>query len=659
MINKSKNRVPGDLPDNRKKLLIVGNPNVGKSVIFNNLTGTYVTVSNYPGTTVEVSRGKGKIGSEEYDIVDTPGMYSLLPITDEERVSQKIILSEKADVLLHVIDAKNLERMLPFTFQLAEAGLPVILVMNIMDEAEGLGIEIDIEKLEKELNMPVVPTVSVTKKGMNLLRHSIKNYIHGNAFNLVYENSMEEKIAEVEGLLENNYPVSKRSVAILLLQNDLEILKTAETGEPAIIGIKKLTANADESYKHSVNYILNLKRYRTATAVSEKVLKHRKNSKPGFSERLSLITMNPWTGLPILLLVLYFGLYKFVGGFGAGFLVDFLENTVFGKYINPYVTTFVQSLIPWISIQSLFVGEYGIITLGIRYAVAIIMPIVGTFFIVFAIIEDTGYLPRLSMLIDRVFKKIGLSGRAVIPMVLGFGCSTMATMVTRTLATTREKIMATILLSLAVPCAAQLGVIMSLFDENFAGLLVWISIMVFIFLLVGYLGAKVLPGEEPIFFMEVPPLRLPKISNIIVKTYTRMEWYFMEVFPLFILASVLIWIGQITGIFDVLVGLFVYPVRLLDLPDKTSVAFFFGFFRRDYGAAGLYVLREDGLLSGNQILVAAVTMTLFLPCIAQFIMNVKERGWKTGVGISIFILFFSFGSGFILNYLLKLSGIQL
>lgn len=655
----SKNKETKDSCKNRKKVLIVGNPNVGKSVIFNNLTGTYVTVSNYPGTTVEVSRGKGKIGSEEYDIVDTPGMYSLLPITDEERVSQKIILSEKADVLLHVIDAKNLERMLPFTFQLSEAGLPVILVMNIMDEAEGLGIDIDIGKLEKELNMPVVPTVSVTKKGMNFLRHSIKNYVYGKPFDLAYGSSMEEKIAAVEGLLENNYPVSKRSVAILLLQNEMEILKTDENSETEITGIKKLIAEADESYKHSVNYILNLKRYRTATMISEKVLKHGGNSKTGFAERLSLITMNPWTGLPILMLVLYFGLYKFVGGFGAGFLVDFLENTLFGKYVNPYVTTFVQSLIPWVSIQNLFIGEYGIITLGIRYAVAIILPIVGTFFIVFAIIEDSGYLPRLAMLIDRVFKKIGLSGRAVIPMVLGLGCDTMATMVTRTLATKREKVMATILLSLAVPCSAQLGVIMSLFDKNFAGLLVWVSIMFFIFLFVGYLGAKVLPGEEPIFFMEVPPLRMPKISNIIVKTYTRMEWYFMEVFPLFILASVLIWIGQITGIFDILVGLFVYPVRLLDLPDKTSVAFFFGFFRRDYGAAGLYDLNGAGLLSGNQLLVAAVTMTLFLPCIAQFIMNVKERGWRTGVGISIFILFFSFIAGFILNCLLKVSGVQL
>ena len=177
-----------------KKVLIVGNPNVGKSVIFNNLTGNYATVSNYPGTSVEISRGKGKIASVEYDIIDTPGMYSLFPITEEERVSQKIILSEKADVLLHVIDAKNLERMLPFTFQLIEAGLPVILVLNIMDEAERMGIGIDIKKLESELNIPVIPTISVTKQGMHLLKQALQKYCFRDDFSLSYNEYAESKI---------------------------------------------------------------------------------------------------------------------------------------------------------------------------------------------------------------------------------------------------------------------------------------------------------------------------------------------------------------------------------------------------------------------------------------------------------------------------------
>lgn len=643
----------------RKKILIAGNPNVGKSVIFNNLTGSYATVSNYPGTTVEVSRGKGMIGTETYDVVDTPGMYSLVPITDEERVSQRIIFSERADVFLHVVDAKNLGRMLPFTFQLLEAGLPVILVLNIMDEAEKMGMQIDIASLEAELKIAVIPTVSVTGRGMDLLRNAIQGYEGKEPFLLRYDKTVEENIDCMECLIKSDYMISKRAIAVLLLQKDAEISSLVREKEADFEKMKRLADEISEGGRHSVNYILNMKRYQAASEMAEKFLCHATGGKVGFSETLSRLTMNPLTGIPILLLVLYFGFYKFIGGFGAGIIVDFLEKTVFEQHVNPYVTRAVEGIVPWVSIQQLLVGEYGIITLGVRYAVAIILPIVGTFFIVFAIIEDSGYLPRLAMLIDRVFKQIGLSGRAVIPMVLGLGCKTMATMVTRTLSTNRERIMATLLLALAVPCAAQLGVILTLFKDNLPGFLIWAGIIFMIFLLVGYIGARILPGEKPVFFMEVPPLRMPKLSNVLVKTYTRMTWYFVEVLPLFILASVLIWIGQITGIFDLLVGMLVHPVRLLDLPDKTAIAFFFGFFRRDYGAAGLYELNTDGFLNGNQLLVASVVMTVFLPCIAQLIMNIKERGWKTGVGISVFILFFSFATGLTLSALLKITGVHL
>ena len=304
-------------------------------------------------------------------------------------------------------------------------------------------------------------------------------------------------------------------------------------------------------------------------------------------------------------------------------------------------------------------GEYGVITLGFRYAVALILPIVTFFFIIFSVIEDTGYLPRLAMLIDRVFKKIGLSGRAVIPMVLGLGCDTMATMVTRTLPTKRERIISTMLLALAVPCSAQIGVIIALLEGKQLALLVWAGVITLVFLFIGYLAALILPGARPTFYMEVPPLRFPKISNVLVKTYTRVTWYFKEVLPLFVLASVFIWLGQITKLFDVAIATLRKPVSLVGLPPEAAKIFLFGFFRRDYGAAGLYDLNKDGLLTGVQLTVACVALTLFLPCIAQFLMNVKERGMKTGVGISLFILFFSFAVAYVLNFILVRSGIVL
>jgi ferrous iron transport protein B len=368
--------------------------------------------------------------------------------------------------------------------------------------------------------------------------------------------------------------------------------------------------------------------------------------------------MHPIAGIPILLAAIY-GLYEFVGVFGAQVSVDFLENKVFGEYINPIATGVVSSLIPWKLAQDLFVHEYGIITLGFRYAIAIILPIVTTFFMAFSIIEDTGYLPRLAMLIDRLFKKIGLNGRAVIPIVLGFGCDTMATMVTRTLETKRERIIATFLLSLAIPCSAQVGVILALLAGNMKGLWIFVAVMAIIFLLVGFLTAKIMPGGQPLFYMEVPPLRWPKLSNVFTKTYTRVEWYFKEILPLFIVASILIWFGKITGIFDLIVNGLSYPVTWIGLPKEAATAFLYGFFRRDFGAAGLYDLKDSGVLGGIPLVVSVVTLALFMPCIAQFFMTIKERGTKMALAMSAFIFPFAFFVGGLLNQALILLGMNL
>jgi ferrous iron transport protein B len=263
------------------------------------------------------------------------------------------------------------------------------------------------------------------------------------------------------------------------------------------------------------------------------------------------------------------------------------------------------------------------------------------------------------MLIDRTFKKIGLSGRAVIPMVLGFGCDTMATMVTRTLPTVRERVIATMLLALAVPCSAQLGVILALLHGKPAVLLIWMFVLVGVFLFVGYLGGKILPGERPSFYMELPRLRWPSLSNIFNKTYLRVKWYLKEIMPVFICASVLIWLGQLTHLFDAVLGLLRVPVHWLNLPPECAKIFLLGFFRRDYGAAGLYDLGQQGALNNAQLAVACVALSLFLPCIAQFVMNVKERGWKIGLAISAFVLFFSFGVSYVLSVALNLTGVLL
>lgn len=648
------------------KVAIIGSPNVGKSVVFNALCGQYVTVSNYPGTTVEVSRGKSLINHTECEVIDTPGLYSLLPITEEERVAQRILLRESPQVVVQIIDAKNLERMLPMTLQLIEASLPLILVLNMMDEAEKEGVLIDGVRLSTELGVDVIPAVATEGKGIRELEQKIAEFLAKPAspspLRVRYTERVEvalEKIASRASSALRAVKTGLRATALLLLQNDEEIVRVVRNHAPAVFpNVQKLVDELNAEMAEPINYHIAVRLRDEAHRIASKVVTEREIAS-GFAERLSRLMIRPLTGLPILFVVLYLGLYKFVGSFGAGTVVDFLEGTLFEERINPLMVKLFGHIVPWQILRDLFVGEYGVLTLGVRYAVALILPVVTFFFIVFAIIEDTGYLPRLALLVDRTFKKIGLSGRAVIPMVLGLGCDTMATMVTRTLPTKRERVIATLLLALAVPCSAQLGVILALLEGRPGATLIWAGVVVLVFLLIGYLTAKILPGERASFYMEVPPLRLPQLSNVLIKTYVRVKWYFREVLPLFLLASVLIWVGQLTGLFDLLVMLLRKPVGWIGLPDKAAEIFLFGFFRRDYGAAGLYDLNKQSVLDGVQLVVACVALTLFLPCIAQFLMNVKERGWKTGVGISVFILFFSFAVAFVLNVVLRGFGVLL
>ena len=704
------------------KVVLVGNPNVGKSSLFNALSGNYTIVSNYPGTSVEISRGKGRIGNREYEIIDTPGMYSLLPVSEEERVSQQLLFDEKTLVCLHVVDARNLRRMLSFTMQLLEAELPLVLVLNMMDEAEERGIEIDVQKLSRLLGIPVIGTISSEGKGIEELKVAISEFTPAETKQKIdYGTEVEPYLAEIENWLEPSEKVgiSKKALALLLLQGD-------RTAQEYALNAEKTLADKDESCKRNyeviqklveavstkadvpLSYMLTLKRQELVNEIVDQVMevpgrekennkvlsrtleeescgekenadgnpqekakketklkagrsaeRKREKRKVILLEKIDNTLIHPVLGIPVLFLVLYFGLYLFVGVFAAGTLVDFLENTVFGEYINPLVTAKFISFVPYPALQDLFVGEYGIFTQAVTYAIALILPIVGAFFLVFSIIEDTGYLPRLSLLLDGMFKKIGLSGRAVIPMVLGFGCSTMATMVTRTLETKRERLIASILLALAIPCSAQLGIILSILSGNQKGLLVWAGVIGLEFILIGYLAARVLPGKAPTFILEMPPLRRPKLSNILVKTYSRMHWYFLEVLPLFVVASILIWIGRLTGIFALALRVMEYPTVWIGLPPDAADVFLFGFFRRDFGAAGLYGMHDAGLLTGGQLVVAAVTLTLFMPCIAQLMMTIKERGLKTALLISGFIFPFAFLTGFIVNSLLTFLRVSL
>jgi ferrous iron transport protein B len=653
---------PVAAPSQPRTVMLVGSPNVGKSVIFNSLTGRYAVVSNYPGTTVEVSRGRARVQDALVTVIDSPGAYSLAPFSEDEEVTQRLLLDEKVDLVIHVLDAKNLRRMLPLTFQLVEAGVPLALDVNVIDEAERAGFTVLIDTLAQDLGLPTVASAATKGIGMDRLRA-----LAGEAspkpstFEVEYPGPIEEAVQRVGDLLHADYGIAPRAVALLLLQRESNMWERVSLRDPeSAPEIERIVAATEGQYRNPLSYPIAVSRQRAADRIARRALS--RETRPvhrDLRETLGILAMHPIAGIPILLAVLYLGLYQFVGRLGAGVVVDFLEQRVFEQAINPVAIRLFERLLPWELVRALFVGEYGLITLGLRYAFAIVLPLVAAFFLMFALLEDSGYLPRLALLVDRLFKRLGLSGRAVIPIVLGLGCDTMATLVTRVLETRRERMIATFLLALAIPCSAQLGVILGLLSMHPTGLAIWGGVVGGIFLLSGFLAAKLLPGEAARFYLEIPPMRWPSLRNVAVKTFARLKWYALEIIPIFLVASVLIWVGELTGLFEAALAALRPAVGLIGLPDATADAFLFGFFRRDYGAARIFDIHGQDAVSGIPLVVAMVTITLFVPCVAQFLVMVKERGVRTACAVGAIILPFAFGVGFFLNALLRALNVQI
>lgn len=645
----------------QNKVLLIGNPNVGKSALFGLLTGKYVTVSNYPGTTVEVIYGNAVLNKVRSLVIDTPGVNSLVPMSEDERVTRDMLLSDRAGVVIQVADAKNLRRGLLITLQLAEMGVPFILDLNMDDEAKSRGIVIDQERLSEILGIEVVKTVATRKSGIDRLLKSIANP-RQSGVSVQYGDAIEAAVREIEPLLpEAN--ISKRSLALMLLSGD-ESLKAwlhAHIPEHVIREIDKIRQDTQSRFHNSLGYIINQQRLKKADEILSEVMTiHEAGKGSQLAFYLGKWSMHPVYGLPILLAVL-FAVYQFVGVLGAEDAVGFLEETVFGKYLNPWASKIVGLIFPVPFIQELFVGDYGLITMALTYAIAIVLPIVGFFFIAFGILEDSGYLPRLAVMVNKIFKIMGLNGKAVLPMVLGLGCDTMATLTTRILETKKERILVTLLLALGVPCSAQLGVILGMVS-GLSGLAtgIWIGSVVIVLLAVGYIASKIVPGEPSDFVLELPPIRVPQLSNILVKTLARVEWYLKEAVPLFMLGTFILFVGHKIGVLEYIQRLTdPLVVGLLGLPSKAAEAFVIGFLRRDYGAAGLFVLAKDGLMDPIQIVVSLVVITLFVPCIANFFMMVKERGLKTALYMVAFIFPFAFAVGGLLNWMLRFLNVTL
>jgi ferrous iron transport protein B len=624
--------------------VLVGNPNVGKSVLFKNLTDRYVMVSNFPGTTVEIVRAQASFDGHDVAVIDTPGINDLSQRSDDARVTRDL-LDEYEDVtIVQVADAKNLRRALLLTLQLAELKRPTVLVLNMVDELDERGGKIDTDRLSDILGIPVVTTVAPRNQGTRELIAALSDARPPHGSWLAAQPTDEyqgnlSRLAQVNDILGETYSISQPT-------------------------------------------------------------------SPSFRVRLGFWAMHPVKGIAFLAVALL-TVFWFVGLFGAGTLVDLLEVGLFKQRVAPLaigvvdavlsfphehntetvrisvgvpvtpvhemalaegvrtVTVPEYSLDPgitltwqqrvWQFLHDFAVGPYGAITMALSYALAIVLPIVTTFFFVFSILEDSGYFSRMAIMVNRVFKTMGLNGKAVLPMILGLGCDTMATMTTRILETRKERLITTMLLALAIPCSAQLGVLLALMATLApASALLWVAMVVGVIFLVGWLTSRLFEGETSEFILEIPPMRRPDFKNVATKTMARLNWYLREVIPIFLLGTAILFLADKLHVLGNLARLGAPLVEgWLGLPSEMANAFLVGFMRRDFGA--VYILDAatgtNPLLSPHQIFVAMVTITLFMPCFANFLMIAKEHGMKVAWSMAGFIFPFAFLVGGIVNHL--------
>ena len=597
---------------NKKSIVLTGNPNVGKSVFFNAFTGLYVDVSNFPGTTVDISYGQ----FGDYVVIDTPGVYGVSSFNDEERVARDVIL--EGDLIVNVVDAVHLERDLFLTQQLIDTGKPVIIALNMMDDVKRNGLSIDVPKLSRLLGVPIIPTIAPKKIGFEELKNSLETARPGHGLA-----DLAEPLKELAPQLPNP------SEALLILEDDEHV--------------KERNQLADfPGYREK---IYQLRRERVNQIVEEVVSETQQGA--SFKTKLSRWMLRPITGFPILFVTLAL-MYLFLGFLVAQTIVDFTEGVIMEGYYQEFILRILSPLFQEGSFWfKFFIGDFGLLTMVPVYILGLLLPLVIGFYLLLSILEDSGYLPRIAALVDKGMMKIGLNGRAIIPMILGFGCVTMATMTTRILGSKRERFIATMLLGLAIPCSAQLGVITGMMAGLGLGYFVLYFIIIFlVFGIVGVLLNRFLPGKSTDLLIDIPPLRIPQAKNVFAKMYAKSVMFLKEATPLFILGSVLITLMEHFHILDIIQQAAAPLTEVwLKLPRESATAFIMGIIRRDFGAAGLFDLANQGLLNPGQILVSLVVITLFVPCIAAILIIFKERSWKESFAIWVgsFIIAFAVG----------------
>jgi len=639
-------------------LALIGNMNVGKTLVFSSITTKKVKSVNLPGSTVAID--SAPLRNERGVLYDTPGNVSIFSENEDERASREVLLAEtvgdRINGIILMADAKNMARSLALALQYGEFGLPMLININMMDEAVSRGIEIDTAKLARRLGVEVTTTIAPEGMGLRELVGSFSE-LRPLEFQLSYTPAIEKLLADVAREVGGGR-IASRGIGLLLLNRDRDVRRYIREcfGQDTL---DRLIRRVDAFYRENPNHSRNIltEHYNT---VARRIADEVQTTEP-VSRNSRLATFGDMctsftTGIPIAVLVLA-AMYYFIGAFGATYLVDSINGTIFQGILLPAVSHFTDRLPSPFLRDMLMDPDFGILPTGVFLAMGLVLPVIFCFYITFGILEDSGYLPRISILLDKVFQKLGLNGKGVIPLVMGFSCVTMALLTTRVLNTEKEKIIASFLLYLCLPCAPLIAVMLIILEKMPASASVAVfGILASQVLVAGYLANRFLPGNRSPLFLEIPPMRLPK-PWAVLKMALAKTWFFMlEALPVFVVASAGVFLFERAGGLHLLehtLGPMIHHV--MGLPEKSVQVFIKTMIRRESGATELEHLRH--IYTNLQLVVNLLVMTFVAPCINSFIVLFKERGLKVGLAINVAVFVYAILMGSIVNNLCLLFGV--
>ncbi len=616
-------------------IALAGNANVGKSVIFNQLTGVDQIIGNWPGKTVERAVGLLQYKGRRIEIVDLPGIYSFSTYSMEEIVSRDYIALERPDAVVNVIDANALERNLFFTIQLMEFGVPMVIALNQTDLLEKRGLVLNVKRLEEKLGIPVVATIAIKGKGIAELTEKILEVADKRPTPPVarYGKEVEQKIEELLPLLGEKvggYPA--RWVAIKLLERDREFSDIMNKVDASVLEVaNKLAQELEDMHGEPSSVVMTAERYQMSDRIASEVISQTDPSelseRRSWSDKLDTIALHPVLG------------YLMVVGVIGGLL---LWTFLFGSEVSSVIQNFLSSIEKYEPVVSgplwsiLWNGAFT----GFVAGITLIIPFVLPFYLVLAVIEDSGYLTRISFMLDKGMHKIGLHGKAIIPIILGYGCNVPACYSCRIMETRKQKLISTLLVTL-VPCTARTVVILGLVAV-FVN--IWWAMALYAFdialiLLVGRVAYKLVPGESAGLIMEMPKYHTPSLRVVLKQTWARTKSLLWIVFPAYIIGSAVLQglysFGVLTPINNALSPI---TVLWLGLPAVTGILLIFGVVRKELTILMLAVIFGTTnfalVLTPLQLIVLALVSMIYIPCIAVIITLVREYGWKSAITIS-------------------------